>query len=169
MGQTIEFANLKIEIQESAEEVTYTFFGDVDENFRQENVPRVGRPKINLQLADVSNFNSCGIREWIFLIKDLTELGSLYFHNCSVTMIDQINMVPDSLGNGQIISFFAPYFCEEHGEINQLIEMSAYQESIQERKAPEFNCPHCSQEMEFDALEESYFLFADSGVSSKAS
>ena len=164
MGQTIEFANLKIDIEESGDAVTYTFTGDVDENFRQESVPRVGNTKINLQLADVSNFNSCGIREWIFLIKDLSELGSLYFHNCSVTMIDQINMVPDSLGNGQIISFFAPYFCEEHGEINQLIDMETFKSTITLRQAPDFKCPQCSRDLEFDALEESYFLFTDSGV-----
>lgn len=164
MGQTIEFANLKINIDESSDAVTYTFLGDVDENFRQESVPRVAKSTINLELKDVSNFNSCGIREWIFLIKDLSKLGSLKFHNCSVTMIDQINMVPDSLGNGKIVSFFAPYFCEEHGEVNQLIDMDKFKDTVTLRQAPHFDCPSCGNEMEFDALEESYFLFTDSTV-----
>jgi hypothetical protein len=162
--QTIKFANLEITIKQSASEVTYTFKGDVDENFRQQDVPRIASSTINLQLDEIVNFNSCGIREWIYLIKDMGRLGSLVFKGCSVTMVDQINMVPDSLGTGVIESFYAPYYCSTHGEINQLIHVSDAILDLQAKRAPEFKCPHCNNALDFDALEESYFLFADSGL-----
>jgi hypothetical protein len=112
-------------------------------------------------LEEINNFNSCGIREWIYLIRDIGELGKLSFTKCSVTMIDQINMVPDSLGKGRVLSFFAPYFCNCGGEVNRLIEVDQHRVSLESKQAPEFKCEKCGSPLEFDALEESYFLFAE--------
>lgn len=97
---TVDFGNLTIEIQQSANEVVYRFSCEVDEHFRQREVPRISKPNITFILEDVATFNSCGIREWIYLVREIGELGSLRFTRCSVAMIDQINMVPDSLGKG---------------------------------------------------------------------
>ena len=168
MTNAIKFANLEIEARESSHEITYVFRGDVDENFRQQDVPRIRKNKIIFELDGVANFNSCGIREWIYLIKDFSKLGTLIFRGCSVTMIDQINMVPDSLGSASIESLYAPYFCTDHGEINQKIILNQHIGSIAKRVAPEFKCPHCSNQLAFDALEESYFLFADQGITKTA-
>ncbi len=161
MADKISFANLTIEIAQSDLEVVYRFNGDVDENFRQQDVPRIKRPSIILELEGVRNFNSVGIREWIYMIRDICALGSVKFRRCSVTMIDQINMVPDSLGSGTIESLYAPYFCETDGETSQLIGVKDHLAMIMNRQAPEFKCDKCSQKLVFDALEESYFLFAD--------
>lgn len=168
MSDSIEFGNLSIEIAETADEVTYRFVGDVDEHFRQRDVPRIKKAKITFILEDINNFNSCGIREWIYLIREVSELGALKFKRCSVTMIDQINMVPDSLGNGWVESFFAPYYCQTHGEVNRLVVVEDYKDHLEGKQAPEFRCDQCQEALEFDALEESYFLFAE-GALPKAS
>ena len=167
MSDTIRFGNLSITIEERPDEVVYTFVGDVDEHFRQKDVPRIKKAGIRFVLEDINNFNSCGIREWIYLIKDIGELGELRFQRCSVTMIDQINMVPDSLGNGVVESFYAPYYCASEecgGEVNRLINVGEAQDFLTNKQAPDFNCDKCGEELEFDALEESYFLFAESSV-----
>ena len=171
MSKTIDFGNLSIAITETADEVTYTFVGDVDEHFRQKDVPRIKKPNVTFVLADVNNFNSCGIREWIYLVRDISELGNLIFTKCSVTMIDQINMVPDSLGKGRVESFYAPYFCECNGEVNRLIDVTEHIQDLQNKQAPQLDCENCGKQLEFDALEESYFLFAEaaSAASAKAS
>lgn len=161
MAATIDFGNLRIEISQTTSEVIYKFVGDVDEHFRQKDVPRIRKPKITFILEDVKNFNSCGIREWIFMVRDISELGDLIFTKCSVTMIDQINMVPDSLGKGRIQSFFAPYYCACGGEVNRLIQVNEHMRDLIQKKAPELNCEKCGKSLEFDALEESYFLFAE--------
>lgn len=168
MSDTIEFGNLAIEITQTTNEVIYRFVGDVDEHFRQKDVPRLKKANITFILEEVNNFNSCGIREWIYLIRDIGELGKLRFTRCSVTMIDQINMVPDSLGKGQVESFFAPYYCQCGGEVSRLIVVSQNLAQLQSKHAPEFKCEKCNETLEFDALEESYFLFAE-GALPKAS
>lgn len=155
---TVQFHNLSIEIDDSPKAVHYTIVGEIDENFRQKEVPRLGREKIHLHLKEVGNFNSCGIREWIQLINDLSRLGSLSFHECSVSAIDQINMVPSSLGGGTVVSFFAPYYCQCGQEHTKLIEVPQHESTLRQLRAPQFNCS-CGRTLEFDALEESYFQF----------
>lgn len=165
MEKTINFSNLVINVQEQDELVVYTFDGDVDENFRQEQVPRIQKKKIILELANIKNFNSCGIREWIFFIRDISALGSLVFKECSVSMVDQINLVPDSLGGGKINSLYAPYYCDCQGEVNRLIDYDGLCKLMETKTAPVFECEKCGKELEFDALEESYFLFTSGGLS----
>jgi len=167
-SDTINFGALKITLSKAIDSVTYTFEGDVDENFRHKDVPRVGAKQINFILENVNNFNSVGIREWVYLVRDLSALGSLCFKRCSVTMVDQINMVPDSLGNGVVESFYAPYACDEHGETSRLIMAKDHAKEISENIAPDMQCDHCKEKLVFDALEDAYFMFV-SGKLSKAS
>jgi hypothetical protein len=168
MSPTIDFGKLSIEIKETKDEVVYRFLGDVDEHFRQKDLPRIRKPIITFVLEEVQTFNSCGIREWIFLVRDISQCGSLRFTRCSVAMIDQINMVPESLGSGSVESFFAPYYCACRGEINRFIEVAPNLGELKAKQAPTFACEKCGKDLEFDALEESYFLFAE-GTLSKAS
>lgn len=159
MNQKIEFSQLSIEIEEKDKEVIYYFNGDVNENFNQSSVPLIKKDRIVFDLKNVENFNSCGIREWIYFIRSVSELGSIYFRNCSIATVDQINMIPDSLGDAKIESFYAPYFCSEHGESIQLINVEEHKKELYNLEAPKFFCSSCSKELEFDALEESYFMF----------
>ena len=156
----IAFPNLKIRIQEDNDTVTYFFQGDVDENFNQNDVPRISKKKLIFELKEIRNINSCGIREWIFFINDFKDLGHLIFRRCSVSVIDQANMMPDSLRGGTIESFYAPYFCKCGTEENCLIEVEKNIKNLKNSVAPEFVCKECKEPLEFDALEESYFQFA---------
>ncbi|MCX6119189.1 MAG: hypothetical protein NT027_16755 [Proteobacteria bacterium] len=165
MNETIQFGNLTIVIATDSKDVTYTFKGEVDENFRQKDVPRVKAQNIILVLEDITHFNSCGIREWVYMVRDFARIGKLVFKRCSVAMVDQINMVPDSISGGQVESFFAPYACDDHGEISKLIDMKKEFKSIANRTPPVMHCDQCSKELEFDALPGSYFLFCSSELS----
>jgi hypothetical protein len=164
MEKTIKFSNLEVKIVEAANEVTYTFSGDVDENFLQNQVPRIKRENIIFELADIRNFNSCGIREWIYFIKELSDFGQMSFRACSVAVIDQINLIPDSIGTGQIESLYAPYYCECQGEVSRLIDVRESHALLSRKLAPELDCDNCGKPLEFDALEESYFLFANGAL-----
>ena len=83
-------------------------------------------------------------------------------------MVDQINMVPDSLGTGTIESFYAPYFCATHGEANKLVHLKDSIKTLEARVAPPMTCDTCHSDLEFDALEASYFMFV-TGKIAKAS
>jgi hypothetical protein len=164
--QVLNFGALLVTIHEGLDEVVYTFKGDVDEQFRQKDVPRIQKANVILNLEHINNFNSCGIREWVYLIRDLGKCGSLRFQRCSVTMIDQINMVPDSLGSGIVESFFAPYYCScSVKEVIKLITIAEVSKALEQKNAPQFNCDNCGNALQFDALEESYFLFLDGDIS----
>lgn len=159
MIKSISFSNLEITIVESNEYASYTFVGDVDENFRQTDVPRIKRPKIIMELEGVNAFNSVGIREWIHFMSDMCKMGTLVFYKCSVSTIDQFNMIPESTGNGTVETFYAPYYCSCGEEVNKLIETKSCIKQLAESKAPDFQCEKCGRILEFDALEESYFQF----------
>jgi anti-anti-sigma regulatory factor len=169
MSEIIKFGNLSIHIENEGQTATYTFSGEVDENFRQKDVPRIKASKIILNLENLSHFNSCGIREWVYLIRDFAKLGTLTFRQCSVAMVDQINMVPDSITGGTVESFYAPYACDEHGEMAKLIKMNEINPAMVLSNPPAMNCDHCKRELEFDAIPSSYFLFCAAAPISKAS
>lgn len=156
--QTLNFANLKVEITQELDRVHYRVSGDIDENFRHKDVPRIRKSEICLHLKDAGHFNSCGIREWILFISDLSKFGKLSFHECSVSAIDQMNMVPNSLGGGDVISFYAPYYCQCGQEHTKLIQVREHEGNLRKLTAPSFTC-ECGRQLEFDALEESYFQF----------
>ena len=158
-NKKIDFSQLTVEIEEKENEIVYIFKGDVNENFIQNRLPIIPKERMVIDLAQVENFNSCGTREWIFFVKSLTEVSKVVFRRCSIATIDQINMIPDSLGSAVIESFYAPYYCPEHGESIQLIEVSKCIEQLKRGEAPEFLCKNCNKPLEFDALEESYFMF----------
>jgi hypothetical protein len=150
---------MKIEIVESQNEVIYLFDGDFNEHFSHRDVPIIDKPVTVFQLGRVRNFSSCGVRGWIFFVKRINERSQLIFRECSVTTIDQINMAPDSLGQGEVESFYAPYRCECGVEVNRLIDVKGCREYLDESSAPPFECEICSQTLEFDDLDESYFQF----------
>ena len=168
MSQTLTFQSLEIKIEETKDEAIYTFTGDMNESFDNTKVPRLIKSKITLFLKDLNTFNSVGIREWIKLISDLSHADQLIFKECSLAVIAQVNMVPTSLGKGEIESFYAPYYCECGTEENKLINVEDHLKSISNAQAPEFNCNVCDDLMEFDALEESYFQFLTDIANKKA-
>jgi hypothetical protein len=159
MSKKIILGNLTVEIIESPDHVLYRFKGDVADAFKHGEVPRIKSRTITLDLSGISNFNSCGVREWVYLIRDLGNLGSLVFRNCSIAMVDQFNMVPESVGRGTVESFYAPYVCETHGDSEQLIHIDREQRSIEDGNIPSRLCETCQTPLIFDAMPESYFLF----------
>lgn len=159
MSNTISFGSLTIDVEQKSGAVLYRFKGDVDDSFKQTDLPRIKAEKITMDLEGITNFNSCGVREWVFLIKDLEKMGPITFTKCSIPMVDQFNMVPESIGSGTVDTFFAPYVCEDHGDVEQLLDVAKDRAAIESQKAPERNCTKCNEILIFDAMADSYFLF----------
>ena len=169
MADTLQFGKLSIAIEKTPKQVTYSFQGEVDEHFNQSDVPRIKADKIIFDLKDIYNFNSCGIREWIYFLNAMQETqndGQIIFRNCSVTMMDQINMIPNTLGEASIESFYAPYYCNscDVGNVDQLINLKEKKSMILNSEAPKFKCQKCSADLEFDAIEDVYFTFAQDTI-----
>ncbi len=160
MSNVIHFSNLDVIVTEDASAVQYTFKGDIDEYFDHRKIPLISKKQIIFHLADIRNINSVGIREWVGLVTKLEDYGLITYRHCSIAVVDQFNLVPASIGKGRIESVYAPYFCEEHGEFNMLIQIDGKPIT----KAPSFDCAQCGAPLEFDSLEDTYFMFAGDGL-----
>lgn len=162
MKKTIDFETLIIEIEIIGDLALYRFDGVIDEKFKEEDIPKAPGKEAIFDLENISSINSIGIREWIKLANSFKDSKSLTYKNCSVTFVDQLNMVPDSLGKAKVLSFHAPYFRECNkcdGEKTCLIDVIESKQDLDNGTPPMKMCGDCNEELEFDALEESYFSF----------
>ena len=157
MLQSIRFKNLQFDIEDDQHIANYRLTGDVDEYFQYIRVPLIIKPLVQFDVSGITNFNSVGIREWTRLMTGFPKSSKIEFVKASVAMVDQINMVPECLGHGKIVSFFAPYYCACGVEATRLLDVEACKEDIAHLRAPPLACVACGQKLQFDALEESYF------------
>ena len=166
MATEIDFGKLKLTIEVEGELSVYTFVGEVEDGFRSEKVPLPTTSRCKFMLSGIEHFNSCGIAEWIYLVKNFGAKSSIEFHECSIAMTDQMNMVPDSKGSATIVSFLAPYFdSKEDEEVTKLIDVEKFRQELKMLIAPVMKDAD-GNELEFDALEESYFQFLQKDLSS---
>jgi hypothetical protein len=162
MKKTVDFGTLKITIDIHGEVALYKFDGIIDENFKEADIPRAPGKAVIFDLENIESINSIGIREWIKLANGYSDSKTLSYKNCSVPFVDQMNMVPDSIGTATIQSFCAPYYRECNictGEKSCLVDAITSHEQLLNAIPPEQTCNKCNEELEFDALEESYFSF----------
>ena len=161
-SQCIDLFELKIFIEiVDSKTIRYKFNGRISQKFSHSQVPIKKHPQIIFDLESVSYISSVGIREWILVVNKFQN-QKVYFTKCSIYFVDQMNMVPDCLGLAKVRSFYAPYYreCEDcDGEKNCLINLKNHPNPA--ANLPAFNCSDCQKDLEFDALEESYFSFLD--------
>ncbi|MEK6624565.1 MAG: hypothetical protein AABY86_06340 [Bdellovibrionota bacterium] len=150
MGQT------KIDLSKKDRELYVKISGPIDEDFVYDEILKSPANKYILDLEDVTVLNSCGIREWIKFLSALGTACQVVYRNCPQMVIYQMGMVKGILcSNATIETFFAPYFDEEADkEVKILLTL----DEVKHGKAPSKKGEH-GQELEFDALEESYFRF----------
>lgn len=157
-GQRYVFGRLQVEIHEmNTGQIKYTFSGSFDEAFAYDGLPAQEIGRVVIDLEKVESINSVGVREWTSFIERFGNKAEIFFENCSVAMVDQFNIVPQAMGKGQIVSFFAPYYCPScEQEVNQFVETSKHLADLMTKKAPDF-LHQCGTELEFDAIEDCYF------------
>ncbi len=156
---------LKIQRTDDDEKTLLWLSGVINEETDLEAISENLRPKVVFNLRSVSHINSFGVREWINLVQSLGERHEMQFEECSVPIIEQLNMISNFFGEGKVVSFFAPYLCEEceEGETEVLLESAELTGEAPELSAPPKDCPQCGKSMEFDDLESEYFLFLECG------
>lgn len=140
----------------------YHLHGHLSHTFSYQQLPPPLSKKILFNLKGISLVSSVGVREWVILLNSLSQNHKIYYEECSICFIDQINMVPDCLGSATIISFYAPFYCDHcQKEKYCLIDLKTHLDTLKQHQAPCFQCDcgKCQKNLDFDALEESYFSF----------
>ena len=149
-------SKFNLEFFSEAHFTTIKIFGHLDEEFIQSEVDLPSADIIRFDLASLDGINSCGIREFISLLKRIPLTSMIEYHNCPTIFIIQVNMVNGFLGqNRKVVSLFAPYVgIQSENEILHFYEMKGLNTS-DILKVVKIN----DEDHEFDGSIEKYFRF----------
>lgn len=117
--------------------------------------------QVVVDTAEIVFINSIGVREWMRLIRGLTDRGSqVRLERCAEVIIEQINMIDEAKGGAEVVSFHAPYECTACGlEASMLIDVARHGAAMRRMQPPEMSCPDCGKPMELYEVPEKFFSF----------
>jgi hypothetical protein len=117
--------------------------------------------EVTIDTAMVGFINSIGVREWMRLLRGLSDRGAaVRLERCAEVIIEQINMIDDARGKAEVVSFHAPYQCTGCGlETSVLLDVAAEGEAMRRMEAPPKACPDCGKPMELFEVPEKFFSF----------
>ncbi len=144
--------------------VVLTLEGVINERTNLDEVLKdVPEGKLIINLRGITRINSCGVRDWVNAIRPLAGKCDIEYVECSRAIVDQLIMITNFLQPGRIVSFYAPYYCEEckkaHEVLVNIAEHFDADEDFEDAEAPDFECPKCGKVMEFAEDEATYFFF----------
>ncbi len=149
-------SGLDIQINQDSTTAKVKLAGRIDEDSMFDNLLSSQAVEFHLDFSGVTLINSCGVREWINLVNDLSKKAKIIYKNCPQIMVEQMNMVEGFLPNNtEIESFYAPYFDPDADEEVKVLIMT---KEISNKKAPSKK-NDAGVELEFDALEAQFFNF----------
>ena len=129
-------------------------------DFDQLRLHLEGTAKVEFDLAGVRYMNSSGVRNWAAFLRQLKETDCS-FVRCSVAFTSQAGMVPAVVGKGHVLSFLAPYHCDECDRSEERLLQTAALTEPSPVIPPRFRCSQCGGELEFDDVAERYFAFLE--------
>ncbi len=135
--------------------------GSIDETFTGFDTLPSSTTAVVLELSGLTRITSYGVRQWIRGRDQLsTAAKQVYYLNCPPVFIDQLNMVLNFGGRGQVITAAAPFSCSKcHREERPLIDVLKAHDELALGRVAAVPCSKCSAPMEMDELPETYFGF----------
>ena len=116
------------------------------------------RGLVTFNMRDFHRISSDCVQNWINFMRGLGNVERVRIVEMPVPFVHQGNLVSNLLDRCEVVSFYAPYFCESCGiDDERLIDVAAIDRNLP--AAPEFECSSCGQMMMFDDIEEKYFGF----------
>ena len=124
-------SKFNLEVIPGAGLTTMKISGHLDEDFIQSEVNLPSTDIIKFDFAKLDGINSCGIREFITLLKRFPTTSMIEYHNCPPTFIIQVNMVNGFLApNRKVMSLFAPYIgVVTENEVLHFYDMAGFKSS----------------------------------------
>jgi anti-anti-sigma regulatory factor len=156
---------LQIQVEQDGETSVAVLRGTIDEDAELAAGLRTLKARVRFDLGGVEAINSCGVREWINILRDLEARESrIEYVGVSVPLVQQFNMILNARGTGRVTSFHAPYFCGNCRKPREMLLTIADHPSLQKVEsisAPLLACPTCGDPLEFDEIEEKFFNFLE--------
>lgn len=147
-------SNLSVEVKTENDTTIVNLTGRIDEDADLKPILDLKDKKLHINFNNVEMINSCGIREWINMLGELS--GKITYSHCPQSVIEQINMVHGFIKPGiDVKSFYAPYYEESTDEVKMILINTS---DVVDNKAPVMK-NDAGEELEFDAIEAQYFQF----------
>ena len=154
-------AGATVQKEKHGEVTVVTIAGRLTETFKGEVLGRELRGTVAIDLAGVERITSFGVREWLSMLGAMQDVRRLYLLRASEAVANQLSMIRKFSGNGQIVSFFAPYLCGGCGEpFERQFDCERDGDAIRDGMAEDARCPRCDATGNFDDDPRSYFAFA---------
>ncbi|MBI5480267.1 MAG: PilZ domain-containing protein [Deltaproteobacteria bacterium] len=121
---------------------------------------RLAAPRLDFDAADVRYVNSHGARRWTAALERVDRVDRYTFSRCSPPFVMQAAQVGNFLGRGEVLSFSAPYHCQDcdHDE-TRLLQTAAVAPALAAHEPPRFRCQECGGSLILDDIPERYLAF----------
>jgi len=149
-------SKFEFEIKSSVVSTVIKISGFLDENFVHTDYKIPPCEKIVFDLEKLQGINSCGIRDFINLLKEIPSSAIVEYEKCPPLFIQQVNIVNGFLSSQRrVVSLYAPYIgVEDEDELNHFIDVRNLNISeIQKMISVQ------GKDYEFDGVVEKYFRF----------
>ena len=116
---------------------------------------------LEIYLSENVNFNSYGIKDWINWLKPFSNKDGIciQLHHCPSTVVYLINIMIDFLPkNGELISFYVPYYSQETDETQNILFKKGHQFLEDKLIEPEVK-DSAGNLMEMDIVPSTFFKF----------
>ena len=126
-----------------------------------ETLPHVGRT-VTLNLAGIEYFNSLGIRAWVNFLKVLVEGRQVYYEECPMDVIQQINMMPAMSRGVEVLSFQGDFACPDCGHEQRLLFSCKEGRSVLYDRLEQQPCERCGGQLQLEDDPKNFLLFLKS-------
>lgn len=146
-------------LSKRADGVRLALVGALDEHSRLKELPsKIGGSVVYLDLGEVDRINSCGVRDWMHMIAEMSHSARVVLTNCSPAIVAQLNFVARFAGDATIESILLPYVCPYCEAEKKVLAVAAHF-SAPNFEPPDCRCDECNVSMLFDDLPQSYLAF----------
>ena len=120
------------------------------------------RGDVYFRLREFRRISSDSVQRWIEFIRGLDMATNIYLLECPISFVHQANLITNLLERQEVLSFFAPYACDNCGlEEEVLLDVKQDLDGGKRRTPPDRTCSGCGGPLFFDDLVEQYFTFLD--------
>jgi hypothetical protein len=148
-----------IEVRSDADGVTIVVAGKINENCRLRVPDRLADGAVRVDLGQVAEINSIGLREWTIFLARLCAGREVSLYRCPEMLVYQMNAVVEATATARVASFYGPYSCPSCGDqASMLIEVAGHPE-LAAGRVPAPPCGECGAAMDFDELPGRYLGF----------
>jgi anti-anti-sigma regulatory factor len=123
-----------------------------------QEIAKVGRTEVVLNLADVAFMNSIGIQRWMGFLKKIEPPLKLVLEECSPEVVSHINLVLGFARRAEVRSIHSPYSCPKCRK-QKIVLHNTKDVSVDDYPKPP--ACECGESMLLDEPEDEYFAFLE--------